>query len=160
MKRYMSKKTTIKAAKSSPSLHSTFDGLDDRFSFDLDDEFEIYLDTTTAEIKCFTVDSKVFGNGAGLTYDVVVAVPNEDAHWQITQDIERNLDRYIQEQTDGSDYTGWVEEPMWEVDTYSIPDEISDTCRLYTYAICVIPHQNIGPYGEYGIDAGIEDYEE
>ena len=156
MKRFI-RHSAIKATKSSPALHSAFDGLDDRFDFDLADEFEIYLDTTTAVIKCFTVDSAVFGDGAGLTYDVVVAVPSEEAHWQITQDIERNLDRYIQQQTNGSDYTGWVEEPTWDVDTYSIPDEVADTCKLYTYAICVTPLVNIGPYGEYGIDAGLEE---
>ena len=162
MKRYIKQNQEVDAAKSAPSLHSTFDGLDDRFSFDLDDEFQIYLDTTTAEIVCYTFDSHVFGNGAGLVYDVAVAVPEDVAHWDIQRDIERNLERYIQEETDGTDYTGWVED--YDITDsgvsadYTLPEDVTDTCKIYVYSICVIPYQNIGPDGEYGIDYGTEEY--
>lgn len=132
--------------------------LDDRFSFDLDTEFEIYLDTTTSQIPCYTVDSRVFGDGAGLCYTVVVAVPRDDAHWQIAEDIERNLDRYIKEQTDGSDYTGWVENSDYRNAMYDVPDEVFQNSELYVYDVCVVPYQNISPWGDYGIDYGTEEY--
>ena len=145
----------IDARKSSPALHSAFDGLDSRFTFDLDDEFTIYLDTTTAPINCYTIESLVFGDGAGITYTVAVAIPDEDAHWQIKEDIERNLDKYVQEQVDGSDYTGWVEDNETTDTTYDIPDEVFDNCKIYVYDICIVPYQNVSPYGDYGIDAGL-----
>lgn len=158
MKRYIKNSENVEAAKSSPSLHSTFDGLDDRFNFDLDDEFQIYLDTTTADVVCYTVDSTVFGDGAGLSYTVVVAVPDEVAHWQIADDIYRNLERYITEETEGSDYTGWVEDAEDTEALYEVPEEVADTCKLYVFEVCVVPYQNIGPNGEYGIDYGTEEY--
>ena len=146
----------IQGGKSSPDLHKAFDGLDSRFDFDLDDEFEIYLDTLAKYVSCYVTDSMVFGDGAGIVYTVTVAVPNEDAHWQITDDIERNLDSYIQEQTQGSDYTGWVEGNEVSGTTYDIADEVFENCKIYVYDICVVPYQNVSPYGEYGIDAGVE----
>ena len=146
----------IKSAKSSPALHHYFDDLDERFDFDLDDEFEIYLDTTTSRIPCYTVDSRVFGNGAGLYYTVVVAVPRDDTHWQMAEDVERSLERYIKEQTDGSDYTGWVEDSDYKNAMYDVPDEVFHNSELYVYDVCVVPYQNIGPDGSYGIDAGYE----
>ena len=146
----------IKAAKSSPELHHYFDDLDGRFDFDLDDEFEIYLDTTTSRIPCYTVDSRVFGNGAGLYYTVVVAVPRDDTHWQMAEDVERNLEKYIKEQTDGSDYTGWVEDSDYRNARYDVPDEVFQNSELYVYDVCVVPYQNIGSDGSYGIDAGYE----
>lgn len=151
-------KKYIKSAKSSPSMHSAFDGLDDRFAFELDDEFEIYLDTLAKPVSCYTTDSMVFGDGAGLVYSVAVAVPKEDTHWQIREDIERNLEKYINEETDGSDYTGWVETPDIGGTTYDIADEVLNDCEVYMYDVCVIPYQNISPYGDYGIDFGTEEY--
>jgi len=150
----------ITTAKSSPALHSAFDGLDGRFDFDLDDDFEIYLDTLAKSISCYTIDSTVFGNGAGICYSVAVAVPKEDAHWQIRDDIERNLTRYIEDQTKGSDYTGWVEDNESIGTVYDIADDVFENCEIYVYDICVVPYQNISPYGEYGIDYGIADYED
>lgn len=148
--------TTINASKSSPDLHKAFDGLDGRFDFDLDDEFEIYLDTLATYVNCYVTDSMVFGDGAGIVYTVAVAVPNEDAHWQIQSDIERNLDSYLQEQINGSDYTGWVEDNETSGTIYDIADEVFENCKIYVYDICVVPYQNVSPYGDYGIDAGIE----
>lgn len=145
----------IKASRLPSSLLSD---LDDRFTFDLDDEFEIYLDTTTATINCYVIESEVFGAGAGVRYTVAVAIPDEDAHWQIREDIERNLERYITEQTDGSDYTGWVESNDFKGTVYDIPDEVFDACKIYVYDVVVVAYQNIGPDGEYGIDYGTEDY--
>lgn len=154
-----SKKTSVKSAKSTPALHSAFDGLDGRFSFDLDDEFEIYLDTLAKPIRCYTTDSMVFGDGAGLTYSVAVAVPREDIHWQIQEDIERNLEKYIKEQTAGTDYTGWVEDmELGMPDQSDIADDVFDNCEIYVYDVCVIPYQNISPWGDYGIDYGTEEY--
>lgn len=132
--------------------------LDERFSFELDPEFEIYLDTLAKPINCYLIESEVFEGGAGMRYTVAVAVPSEDVHWQIKDDIERNLEKYIKEQTDGSDYTGWVETSDFKDTTYDIPDEVFDDCIAYAYDICVVAYQNISPWGEYGIDYGTEDY--
>ena len=132
--------------------------LDERFSFNLDDEFEIYLDTLAKYVSCFVTESDVFGDGAGVRYTVAVAVPREDAHWQIQDDIERNLDRYIKEQVDGSDYTGWVENADAMTVSYDINDEVFENSEIYVYDICVVPYQNISPWGEYGIDFGTEEY--
>ena len=55
----------LKSVKAgSNELHHYFDDLDDRFSFDLDDEFEIYVGNELT--PCYVVDTYVFGNGAGL----------------------------------------------------------------------------------------------
>lgn len=148
----------LEATKSSPALHSAFDGLDDRFTFELDDEFEIYLDTLAQPVSCYTTDSMVFGDGAGICYTVAVAVPRDNAHWQIKEDIERNLERYIKEQVDGSDYTGWVENNDTVGTVYDIADEVLDNCEIYVYDICVVPYKNISPWGDYGIDYGTEEY--
>lgn len=152
----------VEAKKQPLGLHVAFDDLDDRFAFELDDEFEIYLDTLADRVSCYTLDSSVFGDGSGVCYSVAVAVPREKVHWQIQQDIERNLERYIQEQTEGSDYTGWVEDNETVGTTYNIADEVLDNCEVYVYDVCVIPYQNIGPDGSYGIDYGVEssEYEE
>jgi len=144
----------IKGAKSTPSLHHAFDGLDDRFSFDLADEFDIYVRNDM--ITCYTIDSKVFGNGAGLSY--IVAIPiGEGDFWDIDRFIQRGLEEYLSEQLDGSDYTYGVNEiskdPMFDVDTADIPANV-DTYNLYFADVEVVPFQNISPYGEYGIDAG------
>lgn len=148
MKRYIKRNTEVKASAE----------LDERYSFDLDPEFEIYLDTLAKPVQCFVVDSEVFGGGAGMRYNIAVAVPSEDAHWQITEDIERNLDKYIQEQTDGSDYTGWLENNELRTSDYYIDDPAVEDCKIYMYDLCVVAYQNISPWGEYGIDYGTEDY--
>jgi len=130
--------------------------LDERFAFELDDEFEIYLNTVAEPIPCYVVSSDVWGDGAGMVYVVAVAVPTEKAHWQITDDIERNLDTYIQREVDGSDYTASVEEnPGY---SYDIPSSVSDGYEVYLYDVVVVPYQNISPWGEYGIDYGTEEY--
>ena len=157
----MKRKFRVDASKkveASRLPNSMLPDLDGRFSFDLDDEFNIYLDTTTADINCYVIESEVFGDGAGVRYTVAVAIPQDDAHWQIKEDIERNLDRYIKEQTDGSDYTGWVENNDTIGTVYDIPDDVFDSCKIYVYDICVVPYQNISPWGEYGIDYGTEEY--
>lgn len=160
MKRYISKKTDVKASKSSPSLHSAFDGLDDRFSFDLDDTFEIDVDTKL--ITCYKADSKVIGNGAGVEYKVVVPMASEDVHWQTQERVERALDEYFSGITDGSDYTFSVISvaESREYD-YAVPDAAFD-CDQYVYyfvgTIEVVPYQNISPWGDYGIDYGTEEW--
>lgn len=147
----------IKSAKSTPSLHQAFDGLDDRFDFDLDDEFEIYVRNDT--ITCYTIDSKVFGNGAGVSYTVAIPIGEGD-FWDIDRFIQRGLEEYLSEQLDGSDYTYGVNEiskdPMFDVDTADIPANV-DTYNLYFADVEIVPFQNISPYGEYGIDAGYEE---
>ena len=149
----------VKAAKSSPSLHQAFDGLDDRFSFELDDEFEIYVRNDS--VTCYTIDSRVFGDGAGLCY--IVAIPiGEGDFWDITRFIQRGLEEYLNEQLNGSDYTYGVNEiskdPGFDVDTSDIPANV-DTYNLYFADVEVVPYQNIGPDGEYGIDAGVDSSE-
>lgn len=127
--------------------------LDDRFSFDLDDEFEIYLDTSLAKPVCRVDDSEIIGNGAGKMYDIIISLPSDEAHWQIKEDIERNLDRYIQEQVEGSDYMGMVvsvEDDGWDMDY--------DDNRAYLAKVEIVPYQNVSPWGDYGIDYGTEEY--
>ena len=101
MKRYIKHSSEISATKSSPELHKAFDGLDDRFDFDLDDEFEIYVGATPT--MCYTTDSIVFGDGEGLSYTVVTPILEGD-HWQMDDWVQRGLDEYFKDQTDGSDY--------------------------------------------------------
>lgn len=125
--------------------------LDERYSFNLDDEFEIYLDTLAEYVPCYVTESDVLSNGAGVVYNVIVAVPRNQTHWQIADDITRNLKRYINEQTDGSDYTGIVE----EAEAYEIFDPALDSSEIYGYDVTIVPLQNIGPYGDFGIDAGL-----
>jgi len=152
----------VEAAKSSPSLHQAFDDLDERFTFDLDDEFEIYVRNDS--VTCYTIDSKVFGNGAGLSYTVAIPIGEGD-FWDIDRFIQRGLEEYLSEQLDGSDYTYGVNEiskdPGFDVDASDIPANV-DTYNLYFADVEVVPYQNISPYGEYGIDAGVDssDYEE
>lgn len=151
-------KKYIKSAKSTPSMHSAFDGLDDRFDYDLADEFDIYVRNDT--ITCYTIDSKVFGNGAGLSY--IVAIPiGEGDFWDIERFIQRGLEEYLSGELDGSDYTYGVneisKEPMFDVDTSDIPANV-DTYNLYFADVEVVPYQNISGWGDYGIDYGTEEY--
>lgn len=149
MKIFKSQKTAIKASAE----------LDDRFSFDyeeFDDEFG--LDTTTEYAKMFFENSEVIGNGAGVMYTVVIAVPRDADHWQMKEDIERNLNRIVQDAVDGSDYCGTVDVIESHVFSYDVPDDIDDNCMLYRATIEIIPYQNISPWGDYGIDFGTEEY--
>ena len=142
----------IEAAKTPISL---FPELDERFSFDLDDEFEIYLNTVADPVSCYVVSSDVFGKGAGMTYVVAVAVPLEKTHWQIRDDIERNLGKHMEIEVEGSDYTSIVEETPEDY-TYNLPNNAPNDCEVYFYDVTVVPYQNISPYGEYGIDFGVD----
>lgn len=138
--RRIGKKSAVKASAE----------LDDRFSFELEPVFEIYLDTSLARPECHVEGSEVIGNGAGLMYDVVISLPAEEAHWQIKEDIERNLERYIQEQVDGSDYMGSVislDNDGWDGDN-----------KVYIAKVEIVAIQNVSPWGEYGIDYGTEEY--
>ena len=141
VKKYIKESSAVKASVE----------LDERFSFDLEPEFEIYLDTSLAKPVCRVEDTEVIGNGAGLMYDVVISIPSEEAHWQIREDIERNLERYIQDEVEGSDYMGSV---------ISIDDDGwgYDNDRLYRAKVEVVAIQNVSPWGEYGIDYGTEEY--
>lgn len=131
--------------------------LDTRFAFELDDVFDIYLDTILGNISCYVEGSEVIGNGAGMEYTVIVAIPAEEDHWQMAEDIERNLDRYIKDETEGSDYWGGVDSVEGHVNSFEVPSDISETCQLYRAKISVVPYQNIGPYGDYGIDFGVSE---
>ena len=151
-------KKYIKSAKSSPSMHSAFDGLDDRFDYDLADEFDIYVRNDT--ITCYTIDSKVFGDGAGVSYTVAIPIGEGD-FWDIERFIQNGLEEYLSGELDGTDYTYGVneisKEPMFDVDTSDIPANI-DTYNLYFADVEIVPYQNISPYGDYGIDFGTEEY--
>lgn len=132
-------KKYIKSAKSSPSMHSAFDGLDDRFDFDLDDKFEIYVRNDI--ITCYTIDSKVFGNGEGISYTVAIPIGEGD-FWDIDRFIQRGLEEYLSEQLGGSDYTYGVNEiskdPDFEVNSWDIPANV-DTYNLYFADVEVYP---------------------
>jgi len=141
--------TSIRASKSSLDLHKAFDDLDDRFDFDLDDEFEIYVGNE--RVPCYVSESLVFGNGSGITYTIVTPISGNN-HWQMDSWIQRGLDEYFREITDGSDYTyglGATE----EADVYE-PDVPAD--YFYVTDVDIYPYQNVSPYGEYGIDYGVE----
>lgn len=130
--------------------------LDERFSFDFDEfDAEFGLDTTTEYAQMFFEDSKIIGDGAGVQYTVVIAVPREVDHWQMKEDIEHNLERMVSETIEGSDYYGSVLVTGEHVSSYDVPDEVDDNCVLYRATIDIVPLQNIGPYGDYSIDAGI-----
>lgn len=131
--------------------------LDDRFDFLLDPEFEIYLNTLAKPVPCYVVSSDVFGDGAGMSYVVAVAVPSDKAHWQIRDDIERNLSKHMEIEVDGSDYTASVEETP-DGYTYGLPSSVPEDCEVYFYDVVVVSYQNIDPYGEYGIDFGTKEY--
>lgn len=149
MKILHSKKTSIKASAE----------LDERFSFNLlDEDLEFGLDTTTAYARIFLEEEKVIGDGAGLEYTVVVAIPHDEDHWQMKDDIQRNLDRSVQEMVDGSDYCGMTQVTESHVYSYAVPDDIEDNCVLYRATIEIVPYQNISPWGDYGIDYGTEEY--
>lgn len=150
------RKSKVNAAKSTPALHSAFDGLDDRFDFDLDDEFEIYVGN--ALTPCYTVDSTVFGNGAGLSYTIVTPIIDGD-HWQMDDWVQRGLDEYFKDLCTGSDYTyglGATERELYAPD--GVPD--IDAQAYYVTEVEIVPFTNIGPYGDYGIDAGYPNDEE
>ena len=150
MKILHSKKTSVKASAM----------LDDRFDFDLnEEELEFWLDTTTEHAQIFIEDEEVVGDGAGIKYTVAIAVPREVDHWQMKEDIARNLERHITDMVDGTDYCGTVDVTESHVYTqYGIPSDIEDNCVFYRATIVIIPYQNISPWGDYGIDYGTEEY--
>ena len=134
--------------------------LDERFSFDLNtEELEFWLDTTTADAKIFIEDEEIVGEGAGIKYTVVIAVPTQEDHWQMKEDIARNLERHITEMVDGTDYCGMTDVTESHVyPQYGIPDDVAENSVFYRATIEIIPYQNISPWGEYGIDYGTEEY--
>ena len=149
MKIFHSKKTSVNA----------FSELDERFSFDYDEIGDSFsLDTTTSNAEIYFEDSAVIDGGAGVRYTVVIAVPRDADHWQMQEDIQRNLDRHVNEVVDGSDYCGSVVITDSHVHSYDVPDDVADNCVLYRATIDIIPYQNISPWGDYGIDYGTEEY--
>lgn len=155
----MKRKFTVDASKKVEAAKtpiSMFPDLDERFSFDLDDEFSFWLNTTTEDALGFVEESKTIGNGAGVEYTVIIAVPFDSDHWQMKEDIEKNLNRYIHELVDGTDYTGDAEVTESHTYSYDVPDEISENYQLYRATVTIVPYQNISPYGEYGIDYGVD----
>jgi len=140
----------IKAGKSPLSIHKAFDDLDDRFDFELDDEFEIYVGNE--RVPCFVTESFVFGYGSGVTYTIVTPVFS-DNHWQMSSWIQRGLDEYFKQETDGSDYTYGLG-ATGEANIYE-PD-IPDATAYYVTDVDIYPYQNVNSYGEYGIDNGLE----
>ena len=135
--------------------------LDDRFAFSFDDiEPEFWLKTTADNAKMYLVDSEVIGDGAGMRYYVVIAIPRDDNHWQMLDDIEENLDRHIQEVVDGTDYIASVydvESVSYGSDFVSIPDDVAQTSAFYIATIEIVPIENIDAYGNYKIGAWDED---
>ena len=149
MKILHSKKTSVKASAE----------LDERFSFNLlDEDLEFGLDTTTAHARIFLEEEKVIGDDAGLEYTVVIAIPRDADHWQMKDDIQRNLDRSVQEMVDGTDYCGMTTVTESHVHSYDVPDDVDDECVLYRATIEIVLYQNISPWGDYGIDFGTEEY--
>lgn len=146
MKRYIKKSAEVKAVAE----------LDARFDFDLDDTFEIYLGND--RVTCYVVDDYILGGGAGVAYVIVIPVGDKD-HWQMGEWIERGLDEFFTEQTDGSDYTYAISGDITkESSAYTMLPADVDDYNTYMALVEVVPYQNIGPDGEYGIDYGTEDY--
>ena len=149
---------SIDAAKSAPGLHQAFDDLDERFTYDLDDEFEIYVRNDI--VPCYAIDSHVFGDGAGIGYTIAIPIGEKD-FWDIDRFIQKGLEEYFTEQLSGSDYTWGINEiskdpTTFEVEFSDVPSNV-DTYNLYFAQVDVVPYQNIGPYGDYGIDFGVEE---
>ena len=137
--------------------------LDDRFAFSFDEiDPEFWLKTTTEPATIYLEDERVIGNGAGMEYDVVIAIPRSEDHWQMESDIQENLDRHVREILDGTDYYG--NSIVTESHSYpkyaNIPDDVYEDSIFYSAIIEVVPYDNIGPYGDYGIDFSVEDYDE
>ena len=138
------------------------DELDDRFDFSFDDiEPEFWLKTTAEDAKIYLEDEHVIGNGAGMEYDVVIAIPRSEDHWQMEADIQENLDRHVREIVDGTDYYGSavVDESNYYPKYANIPDDVYENSVFYSAIIEIVPYDNISPYGEFGIDFGVEDIE-
>ena len=135
--------------------------VDDRFSFDFEDiDPIISLNTSLAKAELYLDDEQVIGNGAGMQYDVIIAVPRSEDHWQMAEDIQHNLDRAVEEAVDGSDYCASVSQvkSMAYPKYANIPDDVYEDSVFYSAIIEVVPYDNIGPDGEYGIDFGAEEY--
>ncbi len=135
--------------------------LDDRFAFSFDEiGDEIYIDARVNYAPIYLEDEQVIGNGAGMQYDVIVAIPRDKDHWQMKEKILTSLDEHVQSIVDGTDYYGGVV----AVDSHphshyaNIPDDVYKDSVLYSATIEVVPYANIGPDGEYGIDYAY-DYE-
>lgn len=131
--------------------------LDDRFAFSFDDiEPEFWLKTTTEPAKIYLEDEYVIGNGAGMAYDVAIAVPYKDVHWQIMSDIEDSLERHIDETLAGSDYTFSIHN-ISKYGAYpnfaSVPEEVLENSVFYSAIIDVVPIENMDMYDEYRIGA-------
>lgn len=121
------------------SLHHYFDDLDDRFDFDLEDEFDIYLGADI--VPCYVVDSTVFGNGAGLSYTIAIPVGEKD-HWQMDEWVERGLEEYFADRTDGSDYTFGINAIEKDDYVYGLPNDV-DNYNTYVAEVEVVPFDNI-----------------
>lgn len=137
--------------------------LDDRFAFSFDEiEPEFWLNTTTEPARIYLDDEQVIGNGAGMQYDVIIAVPRSEDHWQMAEDVQHNLDRAVEEAVDGSDYYAFVSQvkSMAYPKYADIPDDVYDNSVFYSAIIEVVPHDNIGPDGEYGINYGTDPYDD
>lgn len=133
-------------------LHRYFDDLDERFDFDLEDEFEIYLGADI--VPCYVVDSTVFGNGAGLSYTIAIPVGEKD-HWQMDEWVERGLEEYFADRTDGSDYTFGINAIEKDDYVYGLPNDV-DNYNTYVAEVEVVPFDNIG-FDDYGINAGVNE---
>lgn len=129
------------------------EGLDGRFAFDMPEDFEIYVGND--RITCYTIDASVIGDGAGVSY--TVAIPLNDVHWQSDEWINRGLNEYFSEATDGSDYTYGINTVEQSIGIMSDLPNI-DADYWYTAEVEIIPYQNISPWGDLGIDYGTEEY--
>ena len=145
--------------KSKVTAATDLTGLDDRYSFDFEELGDsISLNTTASQAEMFLEDSEVMDAGVGMEYTVIIAIPRDADHWQMQNDIQRNLQRHVEEVVEGSDYVGTADVTESHVTSYSVPDDIADNCVLYRAVIDVVPYQNISPWGDMGIDYGTEEY--
>lgn len=124
-------------SKRSAKKEAYYDGLDDRFAFDLDDEFEIYVGNKL--VPCKVVDSKVFNDGEGLTYTIVTAIDGDDAHWQMDDWVQRGLDEFFREETDGSSYAYGLWETTDELYNNGDYPENGENTRWYVTDVDVYP---------------------
>lgn len=133
--------------------------LDPRFNFSFDEIGpEFWLKTTTEPARIYLEDENVEGNGACMRYSIIVVIPGDQDHWQMKEDITDSFERHLEDVTDGSDYTYNIISVKKCYDwPYAIPDEIPIDSTLYRVVFDIVPYQNIGPDGDYGIDFGIED---
>ena len=162
MKIYRNRKVTCSEV---PEIDSKYDygKLDDRFAFSFEEiDPELYLHTTLEPAYIYLEDEYIIGDGAGMAYDIVIAVPRDEDHWQMKGDIERSLEEHIQEVTDGTDYTYSISEVKSNAyPRYAdIPDDVFENSVFYSATIDIVPMESVAWDGTYRIGAWDEEIDE